>query len=395
MDNLHFYGERGIVNGLVLDIKDDLELGKKVIKKISWCDHSNKDWISNIDEIQYFVEPGFSKFGQPDLIMICTLSDDTKRYLIIEAKATPYAGSAMSNTKGMAQKGYNSSINGQLSLDYRLALALNDYKGEGILQELESVFKGYQKALGDYNPGPRKACKAELIKLIVKPYFLGLQLNNTYFIAMTRDMGENPLNVVDDDFKPKVLDSGGNDCWAEYAPQFGFLSLQKLGLMVLNFDNFGGYFTKGCRVHIGEWEEVIDPKKFKGKWLVLINFKKFDEDWINCVDAVAKCIKIGTPNSVEIIKYNGSYSFKIKGKTIGKLCPQNPKKPYLLVGFSIMAPNVVGYSSMLGPPWPFVVGASKEPFMFVRLEELDKICDVMIEFLKSYEPLKDSINMNL
>ena len=46
MDNLHFYGERGIVNGLVLDIKDDLELGKAVINSISWCDHSDADWIS-------------------------------------------------------------------------------------------------------------------------------------------------------------------------------------------------------------------------------------------------------------------------------------------------------------------------------------------------------------
>ena len=114
MANLHFYGERGIVNGLVLDIKDDLELGKEVINYILRCGHINRDWVSNIQDIQYFVEPGFSKFGQPDLIMICTLSDDTtKHYLIIEAKATPYAGSAMSNSKGMAQKGYNSSINGQ------------------------------------------------------------------------------------------------------------------------------------------------------------------------------------------------------------------------------------------------------------------------------------------
>ena len=387
MDNLHFYGERGIVNGLVLDIKDDLELGKAVINSILWCGHLNTDWISNIQDIKYFVEPGFSKFGQPDLIIICTLYDYTKRYLIIEAKATPYAGSAMSNTKGMGQKGYNSSINGQLSLDYRLALTLDDYKGEGILQESESVFNRYQEELGDYNKVPRKAGKPELIEQIVKPYFKDFQFDKAYLIAMTRDMGKNPLNNVDDNFKPKVLDSGGNDCWAEYAPQFGFLSLQKLDLTILNFD---GYFRKGCRIHIGEWKVDLPVEL-----LVPVNFKKFDKDWINSVNAVAECIKIGTPNSVKAIKNKGSYSFKIKGKTIGKLCPQNPEKSYMLVGFSIMAPNVMGYSSMLGPPWPFVVGASKEPFMFVRLEELDKICDVMIEFLKSYEPLKDSINMNL
>jgi hypothetical protein len=300
----------------------------------------------------------------------------------------------MSNTKGMAQKGYNSSINGQLSLDYRLALTLNDYKGEGILQESESIFEAYREELGDYNPGPRKAGKFELIESIVKRYFLDLPLNNAYFVAMTRDRGKNPMDNVDDDFKPKVLDSDGNDCWAEYAPQFGFLSLQELDLTVLKR---GGYFGDGCLVHIGKWEEVIDPKKFKGKWLVPVNFKKFDEGWINSVNAVAECIKAGTSNSVKTIKNPGSHSFVIKGKTVGKLCPQNSGKPYLMVGFSIMAPNVMDYSKMLGKPQRFVLGPSKEPFMFVTLEEVDKVkvCDVMIEFLKSYEPLKDSINMNL
>jgi hypothetical protein len=77
--------------------------------------------------VVYLIEPGFSKFGQPDLVLVCKIKDGSKRWVFIEAKAIPYNASAMSNKNGMKQNGYNSSINGQLSLNYRLALALERY----------------------------------------------------------------------------------------------------------------------------------------------------------------------------------------------------------------------------------------------------------------------------
>jgi hypothetical protein len=50
--------------------------------------------------------------------------DGVRQLLFVEAKAGPYIFSARSNSVGMQEPGFNSAINGQLSLKYRLACAL-------------------------------------------------------------------------------------------------------------------------------------------------------------------------------------------------------------------------------------------------------------------------------
>ena len=85
MDNIFFYGERGIVNGLVLDLKDDLFMLKKVLSSIEWCSEQEKGWINDIENAIYLIEPGFSKFGQPDLVIICEPKDGSKYWFFIEA----------------------------------------------------------------------------------------------------------------------------------------------------------------------------------------------------------------------------------------------------------------------------------------------------------------------
>jgi hypothetical protein len=114
MENIFFYGERGIVNGLVLDLKDDILKLKNVLNSIEWCSEKDKSWIGDIKNATYLIEPGFSKFGQPDLVIICEGKNGLKYWFFIEVKAIPYHSSAASNKKGMEQKAYNSSINGQI-----------------------------------------------------------------------------------------------------------------------------------------------------------------------------------------------------------------------------------------------------------------------------------------
>lgn len=114
MGNMYFYGERGIVNGLVLDIKADLRRLKAVLKAINWCKPSSHAWIKQIKSAIYFVEPGFAQFGQPDLLIICEVENGPKHFLIIEAKAMPYKASAMPCKDGMTAKAFNSSINGPI-----------------------------------------------------------------------------------------------------------------------------------------------------------------------------------------------------------------------------------------------------------------------------------------
>ena len=63
-----YYGERGIVNGIILDIKDDLEKQKKFLKAIKLADKSSLDWIDDAAQFHWFIEPSLSQFGNPDII---------------------------------------------------------------------------------------------------------------------------------------------------------------------------------------------------------------------------------------------------------------------------------------------------------------------------------------
>ena len=386
-ENLIFYGERGIVNGLVLDIRKDLELGKVFLKTIDWFGLGETNWTENLEDITFLVEPGFSKFGQPDLVLICRLRDGSKRWLFIEVKAIPYQASAMKNSKGMSQKGFNSSINGQLSLNYRLAMALERYSGELLLEESPETFHQYQKALSDYNKGPRRACKPEFIKGIIGPHFKGLELDKCFFVVLSKDVGPNPMEKESEDLLPLLLNGDGKNTWGELSRNFGFLSLKRLDEDVLNFD---GFFRRACCLHIGPWgkdpplEDCVDRPLVK-----TANWKKFREDSVLLVDDLAGCIGKHIGSWGKSIRNNGSYSFKVKGKTIGKLFLVDPETPRLAVAFSIVVPNVTGYAESLGAPQVCVIGPSKECFLIVYEPDKEKICEIMGEFLNGFVTAKD------
>jgi hypothetical protein len=385
MENIFFYGERGIVNGLVLDLKDDLSKLKKVLNSIEWCSVQEKSWINDIENAIYLIEPGFSKFGQPDLVIICEAKDGLKSWFFIEVKAIPYHASAISNKKGMNQKAFNSSINGQISLNYRLALALERYSGESLVRESKAIFEQYKEKIFDYNNGPRKAGKPELLKRIIAPFMSKLKLKNTFFISVTRDFQPNPMKNCPEEHLPLLLDEKGINRWDEIASQIGFLSLKFLDLSVLRLD---GYFREGCRTHIGNWEDNPEPKDF-GNTPVLRskNWNEFPANWVLATDEIGNCIKKNLNRAAETIRYPGSYSFKINNKTIGKLVLKNPQNPSLMVGFSIVVPEAKFYAEHLGASELWLMAPRKEPFIITRIKSPSKtleVCEVMVEFLKSF-----------
>jgi hypothetical protein len=288
----------------------------------------------------------------------------------------------MSNKKGMTVKGYNSSINGQLSLDYRLAVALERHEIGPILEESKTVFEQYHKRLLDYNNGPRKVAKPELLKGIINPYLQDLQLEKTFFVAMTRDEGLNPINSAAEDELPLVIDESGNNRWHELSTHFGFLSLKELDLDVLKLD---GYYRRGCQLHIGPWIEEEKPKEFvDAPLLITVNWIKFPDQWVKKVDELAMCIRENIRPWGECIRYQGSYSFKVKGKTIGKLLLINPEDPQIMVCFSIVVPNHKSYAKILGTPEKMVMGTTKEPFLMVTVDRTDEVCQIMSEFLTEF-----------
>ena len=70
--SLFFYGERGLVNGIVLDLLDDLDIDLKSLKiflsSIIFCDSYKPSWIERVYKVDFIIEPSFSEFGDPEVL---------------------------------------------------------------------------------------------------------------------------------------------------------------------------------------------------------------------------------------------------------------------------------------------------------------------------------------
>ena len=102
---------------------------------------------------------------------------------------------------------------------------------------------------------------------------------------------------------------------------------------------------------------------------------------------VANCIKENTSQFTKYKRYNGSYSFIINNKTLGKLVLKDPHNPCLMIGFSIVVPEAKFYAEYIGNSEKWLMGPRKEPFFMVCVKnqsELTDICEVMVEFLSSF-----------
>ena len=121
------------------------------------------------------------------------------------------------------------------------------------------------------------------------------------------------------------------------------------------------------------------------RWFRFESWSKFRRDWVRTVDEIAECIQ----NQIHpwgICKgYNGSYSFILKRKTRGKLAPELPKHPRLMVGFSSEIPQAEDFGVRLGETEVCLLGPRNKKFVMVAANHLNgtnEICRVMVDFLK-------------
>ena len=225
------YSERGLVNALVQHIRDDHGKVKQFLKNIKWMKPENQESVESeskmkidsleLKSVQWIVEPGFSQFGDPDIILLAWPSGSSRPWVFfIEAKVVDYSTSAMSNKEGMTKSGFNSSINGQLSLKYRLARALaawgNAPQNERALriQEPETLHRAATSLNEDPTCPPRQLCKKGNVRLFgsrlcPEPTVPDAYMETCFFIALTMD-DEPPDDLFgsnDDDRKPLYFPS--------------------------------------------------------------------------------------------------------------------------------------------------------------------------------------------
>ena len=91
-----FYGEKGILNSIILDIQGDIAKQKQFLRSIILADKSKLNWVDNVYTVKYFMGPYLDQFGSPDMIMEAITINDDKYVLFVNAKLTPYHESALS-----------------------------------------------------------------------------------------------------------------------------------------------------------------------------------------------------------------------------------------------------------------------------------------------------------
>lgn len=239
---IHFYGERGLVDSLLLDLQAAGKLADLLNGVEFPFRNPTRLGIAADAEIVVVVEAGFggnrAGFGWPDAILIATLPTGGKVVCFVEAKAGLYADEAADFTD--RKKGFNSKINGQLSLRFRLAQALRAYRRGGKrLVEPDDVARAYGE-----QGRPRRLVKADNLRKVVEPYLLAADENQTVeylFVALTDDDANvwqgmaddsprlpfvpNPL-AADEDAPEDLWVVSRNTPWADNKKAFGWVGFR-------------------------------------------------------------------------------------------------------------------------------------------------------------------------
>lgn len=243
LSQVYWYGERGIMNAIITHLTRDGDATDRIkifLSAVSWADGQVPAWIETIRSVTLIVEVGLADFGDPDLLIVCRTPSATK-LVFVEAKVVSYIDSMQSTALsagarwGMTQIGFNSSINGQLSLKYRFAKALSRWDGNApAIAESSAAFNAYKSRLNDSDvkaPG-RTLAKPSILNRIFKPLRLsGIGEENCCYIALTWDTESNVFfssGEVPSDCLPVFLNESGVDVFQTAMSRVGWIGFKRL-----------------------------------------------------------------------------------------------------------------------------------------------------------------------
>lgn len=346
-NNIHFYGERGIVNAIILDIyqkrnkvKDSLN---RFFGEIKLMDRSVPPWKDKVKSCQWLMEPCLAEFGNPDFIAVIETESNQSYALFFEAKRDPYEKSSLRISADMlvldeetAKKyvGQASKLNVQLALRYRFIEA---YLREPTAEKIEEADAS--------NPdGRRRRLHKPIVTTTIKEMFSEVkEINQFYFIGMTNDPSKAlPWGDIKKEYYPPITTI------EEHSGRFGLLTysdLEKNGVISRKItrktDGVDSKARKTCyasavRMMNLNLPGTLKPKKATSKQvkrLNSINFENWSPTQLNLdqeflKDDLKEYFK--SPN-----KLAGSYSGLIDGKVELKLManPDPDNTEQLWLGF--------------------------------------------------------------
>jgi hypothetical protein len=310
-----WYGERGLVNSMIYALTRGNQI-QELLNKIHWADEKEKTWTNLLAETSIIIELGLNDFGNPDLIIKAKDHQGDPHFIFIEAKTGSYNENAAPNKKMTG--GYNSTINGQLSLKYRFVKALETWDGEtGIITESTPVYHAYRENIGDYSTQPRTLKNQAIIEDILKETgFTEANTGNSYYIALTlEEKGYNPFTDTENiEYRPVFLDEKGENQYTNLRANTGSINLAE----VKEFINDPA-FNKVYDLMTRRQETTPTGKHPQIRTTKLSNYPK---------QVIDKCRNIGeklleTTNAETLDQKAGSFSLlDASGLVIGKIIPR-------------------------------------------------------------------------
>ena len=231
--DLQMCGERGLISSFLIDLSK-----KPVSSLIDFLSNTIEFKIplrlnpNNIKKIGIIIEPDLGKqgFGSPDAIIVLHWTTGERKVFIVEAKLSSFEKSCTVNDR--IEKGYNSTLKGQLELNYCLSLALSKFKQSDSQLVEPDWIKGTpyveeRKSKPSLKSQVRYLKKNSILKDIV-PELSGISLNNYYHIVVTKE-DENPL-IGNKAFHPDIYTEQhcSESQWHKVNNQFGWINYKKM-----------------------------------------------------------------------------------------------------------------------------------------------------------------------
>lgn len=325
--NVIWYGERGIINAAVAHVRRSdnfVGLVRNLLAATYWGTGRRPSWIETLSDARLIVEVGLADFGDPDLIIVCRAEAGLSYVVFLEAKAHSYRDSMQSTSPsraakwGMKQDGFNSSINGQLTLKYRFANALSSWDGRAeVISESLPLFQSYQLRLNDSpkkSPGRSLAKASSLNGIFGRLGLAGIAENNCYYIALTWDCKSRMFfnsSDISSEYLPVFLGNNGEERFSSMLDRVGWIGFKELedALGLSNAEEYKVAFA----TMLGSPEPTLSfyTDKKQKRW------ESFPAEIITLGEDLAIALE-----PVRVQRVAGSYSMKDENnQTVGKIIP--------------------------------------------------------------------------
>lgn len=248
------WGERGFVTTFLLDLSsfqtpDNIS---NFLNEIELVDGNRINFEPQ--KMRCIIEPDFGRegFGTPDAIIILENINQEKIVIIFEAKLSSY-GDSSKNPSYRGTDNFNSTINGQLELNYCLTLAMSEFTLEStVLEEPSWILKTRYNV--ERNGILRKMKNTNIIENIVKSFAVS-NIRSYYHIILT-DENSNPL--ITNVNLPELCDENDIDKWDSFKSNFGWINYIKLKKLAENYFK-DGKFLNTFELNSGNLNSLKNP----------------------------------------------------------------------------------------------------------------------------------------